>query len=389
MTKKKHTNFDLTYAFNSEGKLVNIEDVDSGKKCNCFCPACQESLVAKKGTKNRHHFAHSSGTNCGHAVESMLHHLAKDKIQEAFYKNSDFFIEFQYKSYCIKSKECKYTPLCECCEVSNKRFNLKKYYDSCEQEVKYDNINGRSDLKIFSSTNPTLKPIYLEFCVTHASSSEKLHSGNKIIEIFIEREEDINNILEKGIVEDKDYDEENISKVVFYDFKHSDCEKNNISNDIKIARFTLYKSGEIRFNVDYINCNKQLQKSKNSLLDICFHVPSYGSICYEIKDIMKYLCYEKYQIKNCQLCKYYIENHTLLLGMIRKYNKTLQIPREEYTLKTTRTICRWHETLQIPREEYKLNTERAKQCPIFNIDVYKMEKYLKEGLKGFVYDILH
>ena len=26
MTKKKHTNFDLTYAFNSEGKLVNIED---------------------------------------------------------------------------------------------------------------------------------------------------------------------------------------------------------------------------------------------------------------------------------------------------------------------------------------------------------------------------
>jgi hypothetical protein len=368
MTKKKHTNFDLTYAFNSEGKLVNIEDVDSGKKCNCFCPACQESLVAKKGTKNRHHFAHSSGTNCGHAVESMLHHLAKDKIQEAFYKNEEFIIEFQYKSYCIKSKECKYTPLCECCEIYNKRFNLKEYYDSCEQEVKYDNINGRSDLKIFSSTNPTRKPIYLEFCVTHPSTSEKLHSGNKIIEIVIESEEDINNILEKGIIEDKDYNEENISKVAFYDFENKDYKNNNIISEIKIARFSFYDSGKMGYNAEYINCNNVIKKSKKSLLEVCFHFPQPIFLDSEIKDIMKYLCYKKYKIKNCQLCKNYVKSYSLLGGI----------------------ICRCYKSLQIPYEEiYKLNTERAKQCPKFYIDVNEMDMCVKRGLKGFVYDILH
>ena len=43
-----------------------------------------------------------------------------------------------------------------------KRFDLKTLYDSCEQEITYDNIRRRSDLKFFSKEFPKRKPIYIE-----------------------------------------------------------------------------------------------------------------------------------------------------------------------------------------------------------------------------------
>ena len=60
------------------GDLVHISQADSGLACGCHCPGCGEKLVAKKGQKQRHHFAHASGANCLAGVESALHLAAKD-----------------------------------------------------------------------------------------------------------------------------------------------------------------------------------------------------------------------------------------------------------------------------------------------------------------------
>ena len=76
-----------------------------------------------------------------------------------------------------------------------------RFYDSCEQEIQYDSINRRSDLKIFSSKKPQLAPIYIEFFVTHASDVSKLHNGGKIIEVKIESENDIQRIVDDGFIE--------------------------------------------------------------------------------------------------------------------------------------------------------------------------------------------
>jgi hypothetical protein len=40
--------------------LVDVSDVQSGKKCGCICPSCNIPLVAKKGNINEWHFAHDS-----------------------------------------------------------------------------------------------------------------------------------------------------------------------------------------------------------------------------------------------------------------------------------------------------------------------------------------
>ncbi|MCM1314522.1 MAG: hypothetical protein NC244_04030 [Alistipes senegalensis] len=70
-----------TYALRNN-ELVYIEDVESGLSCNYVCPACKGKLIARKGNKNSHHFAHQSA-DCGKGYETALHLLAKEILSEA------------------------------------------------------------------------------------------------------------------------------------------------------------------------------------------------------------------------------------------------------------------------------------------------------------------
>ena len=41
----------LTYALNSLGKIVFVDDVAKGLDCECICPCCKEKLMAKNGNE--------------------------------------------------------------------------------------------------------------------------------------------------------------------------------------------------------------------------------------------------------------------------------------------------------------------------------------------------
>lgn len=64
------------------GKLVHISSVESGLKCECTCPSCCRTLVAKKGKIKVHHFAHISSAECVTAAETVLHILSKEILSE-------------------------------------------------------------------------------------------------------------------------------------------------------------------------------------------------------------------------------------------------------------------------------------------------------------------
>ena len=78
---------DVKLAFGvRDGKTILISELteaERGGNCNCTCPACGEPLIAKKGNKNRHHFAHKTDSTCdiAHANESALHRYAKEIIE--------------------------------------------------------------------------------------------------------------------------------------------------------------------------------------------------------------------------------------------------------------------------------------------------------------------
>ena len=72
------------YAFRN-GNIVGIDDdnVVSGLACNCICPQCGGRLVAKKGQKVIHHFAHHVKQDCTYGYQTSLHLLAKEILDEA------------------------------------------------------------------------------------------------------------------------------------------------------------------------------------------------------------------------------------------------------------------------------------------------------------------
>ncbi len=64
------------------GVLVHVSTVVSGLSCDCYCPKCNNPVIAKKGRIREHHFAHTPGTECAGAAETVLHLLSKEIISE-------------------------------------------------------------------------------------------------------------------------------------------------------------------------------------------------------------------------------------------------------------------------------------------------------------------
>lgn len=68
-----------------DGAMTSVSDVPSGLACECTCPCCERRLVARKGKRKAHHFAHQasrSDTSCNYAAETILHQFAKLVIDE-------------------------------------------------------------------------------------------------------------------------------------------------------------------------------------------------------------------------------------------------------------------------------------------------------------------
>lgn len=66
-------------------KIVHVTEVESGLKCNCYCPCCGGRFVAYKGKVLRSHFKHQTESSCNYSFETSLHYLAKEIIQEKKY----------------------------------------------------------------------------------------------------------------------------------------------------------------------------------------------------------------------------------------------------------------------------------------------------------------
>jgi hypothetical protein len=62
---------------------ISIRSVSSGLACGCICPACGAALIAKKGSKQQHHFAHAHGVACSGGLETVLHRYAKAVILDS------------------------------------------------------------------------------------------------------------------------------------------------------------------------------------------------------------------------------------------------------------------------------------------------------------------
>ncbi|HQO10635.1 MAG TPA: competence protein CoiA family protein [Clostridiales bacterium] len=135
-----------------DGKLVQVADVEQGLKCGCVCPACGQPLVARKGVKMVHHFAHHNITECRGALETALHIAAKDILEK--YK------KFRVPCVTASTSNTEYDDLIvyEPKTLTCNKVYLEKRFDDIIPDVIVE-ING--------------KPLIIEIAVTHFIDSEK------------------------------------------------------------------------------------------------------------------------------------------------------------------------------------------------------------------------
>lgn len=222
----------------------------------------------------------------------------------------------------------------------------------------YSNQTERSDLKIYSSTDPDRKHIYIEFYVTHASCLKKLHSGNKIIEAKIESLNDISLIKKLGFIEQNattnDYDE-SYPIASFYGFNRQNKENTTIEQAVLRVHFSLYETGKTFFETGWATCKDAPErKYETSILEIMF----YETYIYSIEYFAMYFGYNKYKINNCALCANYVDSYNIRQGK----------------------ICRFHKYLKFNKPQP--DTSTAKTCQYFHIDEERMNKELSDGPKA-------
>ncbi len=138
----------MTYAIKGDS-LVHVSNVPSGLACKCFCPFCGEALIAKKGDRKAHHFAHYNSNECNFGFETSLHLLAKEILS----KTKSLMIPAVY----VKDKNPDW-------RVSSEQAIS---IDSVSLEKRIDNMIP--DIIVTSKGRELLVEIY----VTHAIDEEK------------------------------------------------------------------------------------------------------------------------------------------------------------------------------------------------------------------------
>lgn len=176
------------YAANTEGNIVDINDVTIyNREKHYYCIGCGSEMSAVLG-RREHHFRHKQ-THC--SWESYLHKLGKRLLKERFYSRKDFTISYYAEYVCDKFKQnanCRYKEM-NCYRRELRTFNLKDFFDTCEEEVTYNGY--RADLMLSSKEHPERKPVFIELSVTHDCDANKLASGIRIIELKICEEKDV------------------------------------------------------------------------------------------------------------------------------------------------------------------------------------------------------
>lgn len=345
------------YAYDENGNIINIADVpeEGHLKRVFFCIGCGNQMVAAIGSKRRYFRHKADETNCSN--ESYLHKLAKIVIKQKFDdKSKPFKIQLRGDYVCNRKAQCKFFSDQFCTTNSlHPSIDLQEWYDSCEEEKEIDKY--RADLLLSHSEKNDRDPVLIEVKYKHKCTEEKTNSKYRIIEVWINSEEDIEWLKENTWVElstwefdysrkkktDSEY--KNNTPIKFFNFKPTAIEKNTDKySELRgkyIQRFILYPSMKHFIKSDLHCTESNKEYNKYSILEL--NIPQYtSSLClaHYLKRVMNIefracaLCrhhwVDRYDFNHCNFQNQYQE----LSNICNRYElKWLKNIPEEYLLK--------------------------------------------------------
>jgi len=156
---------------------VSIYDVASGLNNNrLICECCGESLIAKKGDTNRHHFAHQANSECvynknanGSGGVGPSHINAQNNFCKC-YNDDKISMRIKYHPKCISGRMCRTWIEFDL----KKRFPPNEYCIELEYYYKHHDIIYIFDIAILQKNNITAPPVYnIEILNKHATEEKK------------------------------------------------------------------------------------------------------------------------------------------------------------------------------------------------------------------------
>lgn len=300
------------YALDVNGQTVRADEIANKPVDTKYsCLGCGYELIAKvNGQIKEPHFSHKVSVEC--SGETYLHNLGKHVFYQVYMKclenEEPFHISLEYEKVCNKFKPLIFTG----CDLGV----VRKGHDLTDdfKKVSMEKRDGRfiPDLLLSSESNPEEK-IYIEIAVTHYLSEEKLNSGNKIIEIPIDDEKDVDKILKAHLGPDD---------AKFIGFNHvttAVSDRECVCSLKKYYAFFVFSSG--KSVLKYLTLSShfshlKLHKEKIIYVNIIEGSPSKGNELFSSSegggeifvDQVKLADQRGIKIRNCYLCKYKGEN---------------------------------------------------------------------------------
>lgn len=176
------------FAYDKNGNLIYIKNKDYENKnryIECYCPKCNEKLVAKMGNMNIWHFAHKINTNCDGNYESFLHQYAKNVIKN----NTNILLpDIEIPDYLIMHNMLteKYRSIFSrnytlILAIQNKLTSKKSkfFYKNIYSYKWVNNETKISEFKPDCIVKIKDKPLCIEIKVTHGCNEEKINKVKK------------------------------------------------------------------------------------------------------------------------------------------------------------------------------------------------------------------
>jgi hypothetical protein len=176
--------------FDKEYHIVDISSVTpENKMSEYYSIGTHTPMTAALGEKNQHYFRAKRGYVLN--PETELHQYVKTILKHRFDTEEKFPIRYYRKDICPFEGKCIFYDKLNCgCGMLEKRlfeYDLKQFYDTAAIEKSHEDYTA--DV-LLSSTQAKRRPVFLEVAVTHPCEPEKIASGIKIIELFVEKEDD-------------------------------------------------------------------------------------------------------------------------------------------------------------------------------------------------------
>lgn len=279
-------------ALDENGQLVSIKEAWNVNE-KFICPSCKSEMIKKCGQYKAWHFAHKN-KQCDY--DKYLHTVAEQRIMKWFNESEKVMIIIHSFSKCPMYNQCRWTNLDDCRHNVFESYNLKQWFGCAELEKTLVKDGEKYVADIYChSRKEDIGPLFLEICVTHRCEQEKIKSGIKIIEFDIKSEADIDTIIGSPIRENE--------FTHLYNFHPKDTISNTPDLRALIQKFILYPS--MKAYVDYFICHDIDKRRGVYEISIeyndCISPFSFDGGFYAVAMAM---ASEKFQIKNCSLCKY-------------------------------------------------------------------------------------